>query len=375
MPLLGPIFKFILGGSTRHSYKVSTAIEEQHPTLNDMRPKMKEAQRWAAPAAHHFPQRYKGQRGTPEHHPITDFEHALPGNERGSLWDLLFHGRNRGFRVRFKTGVSQTGGQTVFTVRREVPRNFVQACCDQLVGLFREMMNAVCYLCRLCSNQKEVGASDQVEVLDANGQVLGRVRSSLQLGRCESFLRTRFNKKALPLYDILDAQGEILYTLTVPIRQYKFMGFCCAAFEDYDFISILPGPRKEGRFGGLEEPEKFGWILPLETRVMGFMRRCIGSMESCLKVLNVCTFGKAEECATICNVCLACVNCCRTCPMDNITQVPHPGLDHLRCTFPCSHGMSATRMRLPPGGVSPRDRMLLTAAVLQIDMEGSFLTL
>lgn len=45
-------------------------------------------------------------------------------------------------------------------------------------------------------------------------------------------------------------------------------------------------------------------------------------------------------------------------------EVPHPGLDHLRCTYPCSHGMNAQRIRLPPGKVSA-----------QIDMDNVYMTL
>jgi hypothetical protein len=37
--------------------------------------------------------------------------------------------------------------------------------------------------------------------------------------------------------------------------------------------------------------------------------------------------------------------------------------------------MAAQRIRLPPGEVSPRDRMLITAAAIQIDMDNVYLTL
>jgi hypothetical protein len=264
-PLIGPLLKFAMCGSTRHSYKVATAIEEDHPTLKEQRPTLKEGDLWAAPTNHFFPQRFKGHRGTPENLPITDFENAMPGNERGALWDLLFHGSERGFRLRFKTGISKTGGQTVFTVKRTPPQAFCKALCEQLYGLVTRPIKPFTVCCPCCCGTKELESSDEVEVFDSSGNIVGRVRKSTQIGKWEALFRNRFNKKAYPIYDVLGPDGEIIYTLLVPIRQYTFLGCCCTAYEDLDFISIVPGTRDTtGRFGGADAPEMLGWMLRLD---------------------------------------------------------------------------------------------------------------
>ena len=54
-----------------------------------------------------------------------------------------------------------------------------------------------------------------------NKTVLGSVRASEQMSCWETFCETRFNKRAKPMYDILDTDGTIIYTVYVPIRRYK----------------------------------------------------------------------------------------------------------------------------------------------------------
>ena len=53
----------------------------------------------------------------------------------------------------------------------------------------------------------------------------------------------------------------------------------------------------------------------------------------------------------------------RTCPIDDISQVPHPGTADLRCTTPCSHGMEAQRIKCPAGANDDDKKLLIGAAV------------
>lgn len=121
-PPMGPILKCITGNMTRHAYKISGLTE--HPALEDYwhpKPACYEGKGTIiSPPIEDgipFPFVEHGQRGTPEHHPFTDFDNALVGNERGDPCDLFFRNEARSFNITFKTGSrTQREGRNVFKV-------------------------------------------------------------------------------------------------------------------------------------------------------------------------------------------------------------------------------------------------------------------
>lgn len=70
----------------------------------------------------------------------------------------------------------------------------------------------------------------------------------------------------------------------------------------------------------------------------------------------------------------ACMALLRTCPINDLTQVPHPGKADLRFTTPCSHGLTAQRIRFPAGATED-DKKLLLATGVALSMNGYFFSL
>lgn len=192
---------------------------------------------------------------------------------------------------------------------------------------------------------------------------------------CTKLFRNRFNKTAKPVYDILDTAGNIIYTIFVPITKYKFMFCCCDAYADEDYLTICPGPLDEAtdRYRGTDNRDITGWMVALTPKYAKIVDACL----SRCKLIALC-FTLLSCGSTVCTDAMkmvdSFVSLLRTCPIDHLSQVPHPGRENLRCTTPCSHGMSAMRTAFP-AGATERDRKLLIAAGIQIDMEFFFHTL
>lgn len=372
-PCVGALLKFVLGGTSRHSYKAAGAKVADHPPLETYFSNLGKEE---PPAdASIFPQRINGQRGTPEFYPITDFDHALTGNERGPYWDLILNGGARGFNVRFKTGMKSRGGESIFSVARKYKGTCFGTVCrgfsDYLVHTCKTNTK-VC--CPCCCGTKKPSSMNEVQVQDAHGSMVGHVRRSIQ--GPSTCCATRFSKIAKPAYDVLDDNNNILYTLLVPITKYQFCGCCCDAYADQDFVSIVPGPyNDETIYAGVEHPEKTGWILAMQPRFARMIDNCLARLGTCFKVCFVLTCGLIKPLSQLLKIINAGVTLLRSCPIDNVTQVPHPGTDNMRCALPCSHGMAAQRLRFPEECASESDRMLLIAAALQMDMDNFHLTL
>ena len=370
-PPLGPLLQVALGAVARHSYKL--AALDQHPALRDYwDPKPSCLQRTLCcvksldaplPQDQVFPFVEHGLRGTPEHVPITSFENALVANERGDPLDLLFRGEARSFRATFKTGNRRKdGGKSIFTVVRKAVNSLCSLICYCIAGMCIKTCAPCCSCC--CSNN-EAEAAESTQIYGADGVTyVGQVRQSKQTTFWERLFRTRFNKSAKPVYDILDATGNIIYTIVVPIRRYRFLYCLCDAYADDDCLAIVPGPRQEGRYLGaeMENYGAVGWIVQLTPYWKRFVDRFLAGLG---QMAFMCGLLKVAEKA---------ITLCQTCPVDNCTQVPNPGRHNLRCSTPCSHTLAAYRVCLPAGATEDHYR-LISAAVVQIDMENKFLAL
>jgi hypothetical protein len=180
--------------------------------------------------------------------------------------DNIFNVRKRNFRMKFKTGNTpkQEGASDLFTARRAKGLCSMKADINVLKGK---------------SNDK--------------GGMLGHVRNTTQVGWCEKVFRNRFNKKAQPLYDVVDSKGDIAYTVLLPVEEYKLFGCLCTVAKDMDYLAIVKGPRnEETRFGGAELKTS-GWVVPVEPRYAKTIEVCIAKANSCLSCVNYATFGGA----------------------------------------------------------------------------------
>lgn len=193
---------------TRHSYKIAGAADSQHPPLQDFyRPWLKCEK---PPDMFPFPQHVNGRRGTPEFAPFSDFPSAIVGNERGPWYEPPFLGNDRTFKIRFKTG---EGGATLFHVRRD--------------GVAYECLASVC-------NPALRAEPWNVDIYDDDGITkLGSIRPSTQWLRGERLFGqgaaqggkclTCFPYRSEPIYDIVDSQGRILFTV---LRPKIMKGWC-----------------------------------------------------------------------------------------------------------------------------------------------------
>lgn len=340
LPLVSAVLVFILGGSNRHAYKVSAAAK--HPKLRDYWNPMhgnlcQKAALVPSPTGDDmtpFPYTKVGVRGTPEHHPFSDFDNAIFANERGSLFDQIINGGSRGFRLRFKTGNKMnTGARDLFHIVRATP---------SIIYFVVDLLKLVlCFVCTLCSGSKgKTPAADGVQVESADrSKILGYVRKTTQLTRSDSFAN-RFNKRSKPVYDILDANENILYTVYIPIRPYRFgksipglMSFldqlgtsccCCSslvgllAYADMDYFAIVKGERPKDK---MDNDFKFcktfnrdvGWNVRLTPKNEQFIDTCLGRAKCVLKLCCVPD--------SFFNVLNAMATLFRTFPVDHWTQV------------------------------------------------------
>lgn len=390
LPLISAVLIFILGGSNRHAYKIAAA--QNHPPLRDYwNPQIEKRCQKPIPVpapngddVKPFPYTKSGVRGTPQHTPFTDFENAIFANERGSLFDQVINGGSRGFHLRFKTGnKTNAGARDLFHIERISPSIvFCMTECFKLIFCF------LCSFCGCSGSKGEATASDSVKVeSDDRSKVLGYVRKTKQLvkGCYGDAYANRFNKRAKPIYDIIDADENILYTVYVPIRGYVFgksiPGLSCflktvfgaeyTAYADMDYLAIVKGARptekedKEYRHCNTFKAD-VGWNIMLTPKNEKFIDTCLGSTKSCLKWLCIPD--------AIFDVISAMASLIRTIPIDNWTQVPHPGKNFLRGALPCTHGMSASRTFFPPG-IPMEHRALITAFTIKADIEKIHMTL
>ncbi|EGD75486.1 hypothetical protein PTSG_06560 [Salpingoeca rosetta] len=370
MDIVGPLLKAALGASSRISYKVTGAYEAMHPPLDTFWKKGKDTSlcslcgfnppckslRWPAdeaPEQFPFPWRVGGLRGTPEHRPFTDFENAIMANERGWWLGLVMHGNKRGFRLRFKTGKQANGGTSLFWVRRQGRSPL--ALCPVIGCLFND----------------NGAASRGLKVCAEDGKtIIGRVLPSKQGSACGSLFANRFTRRAQPLYDVVDANDAVLFTVHIPVEEYKFLG-CIKAYAQMKHLAIVRGPLPPGdRFGGATDPDS-GWIIPLEPKYAACIESCLSACDGVRRVFQCITFGVFELIERVFRLFEAFIGLIRTCPIDDWTQVPHPGRSELRMTTPCSHAMTASRTRFPKN-ITEEEHMLLIAAGIAVDMEDVF---
>lgn len=135
----------------------------------------------------------------------------------------------------FKTGLNRFGGESMFHVQR--------ASNNICLGLAKVLLG-----CATLGGASSVGNSNPIKVLQGvNKSPLGSVINSKQWSHCFPFVRNRFNAKAKPVYDVLNADGEIRFSIVVPVKQGKFLG-CITAFYEEDFLAIVPGPLTAERY-------------------------------------------------------------------------------------------------------------------------------
>jgi len=305
-------------------------------------------------------------RGTPVNDPFTDFENPIFANDRGGVIDLLANGRQRGFNLKFKSGNhEQPGAEVLFQMSRAT--NFCKVFCEA-IGCSRFA-------------PKDQGLS--VFGADKKAGKIGSVRHSKQASFCEKLFRNRFNKRAKPLYDVLDAEGSIAYTIMVPLdKGAPFLGLSCLpmSYGDEDFLAVVVGPRTEERFGGAER-EGTGWAVALQPRYAKTIDNCLNKLRRTLGLCNKLTCGALSTCMEAMTIIDKFCVFFKTLPVDNVTQVPHPGRGRLRCTFPCTRALTATRVCMPKaaGDTESGDKKahcaLVTAAIILMDLEGVMETL
>ncbi len=61
----------------------------------------------------------------------------------------------------------------------------------------------------------------------------------------------------------------------------------------------------------------------------------------------------------------------RACPIDDFSQVPYPGRQGVKGNVPCTHGLSAVRLKLPKH-IPDDHKKIVTAAAMLIDQRGWF---
>jgi len=124
---------------------------------------------------------------------------------------------------------------------------------------------------------------------------------------------------------------------------------------------------------GAEHPG-VGWFIELRPKNEHFIDDCYESARKCFKIMAFLTLGATFLLQQLLKILEACLALLRTCPIDDLTQVPHPGKADLRMTTPCSHGLTAQRIRFPDG-ITEDDKKLIMAAGVTISMNSYFLSL
>lgn len=378
-PVLGGLLLTMLGGNSRIGYKIGGATEA--PPLSDywhpLQPGQgcKNGEPYKKESEADFPWVEHGVRGTPENTPFTDFSNAIFANERGNDADLCMNAGARGMRMRFKTGNSnQANAQTLFEIRREPPFTLCGAIWFITVGVFCWALGKICPCCGC--GAEPVEAKDSFEVYGSDRKTrLGFVQQTKQLKTCELLFRNRFKKAALPVYDICDTEGTVVYTAMIPIKEYKFLGMC-QAWSDEKHMVFIKGKRDmEDIYSGSNEPN-LGWMVRLDPYHAKTIDHCLARCSGCMSCLSNITCGMIGIFMQAAKIFDKFIVFMRTCPIDNLTQVPNPGSAHLRKSndLPCTHALRASRMKFPEG-VSDQDRILLIALMIQADAECRLLTL
>lgn len=372
-PFIGDILNLILGRSSRPSFKFCGARKDDHPGLEDFwKPTPKACPCFGKPemAEDIGPQHVGKMRATPEFKPFTDFDNFIVANERtdrimpggegkpNDCWALVDQAlffSSRGWRLRFKT---EKGGETLFNITRRGPPLTFYACF---------LVTSVCSLMsgRGDSDAMTCGSpEDGCTVRDAdNKTILGYIRP-IKHGFCSvhGFFRNRFWKQPKPYYAVMDAQSNTLYEIILPIKKSIFLG--CAMWFDEDYFSIVSVARKD-EWCTLENeyqiPEAEGWIIAMRPLFQDKIDKCLSR---CAQLKKCC----GPTCEIIVNLFTSFIQLLRTCPIDNVTQVPNPGTKDLRAATPCTHTLSAIRAKLPEG-CPEADRILIKGALIWVETE------
>lgn len=106
----------------------------------------------------------------------------------------------------------------------------------------------MCLGCLTVGTVAKVGNSHAIEVRQGVDQSpLGSIVNSKQWTKRLPFSRNRFNAKAKPVYDVLNAAGVIRFSVVVPVKPGKFLG-CLSAFYEDDYLAIVPGALTKERY-------------------------------------------------------------------------------------------------------------------------------
>lgn len=128
---------------------------------------------------------------------------------------------------------------------------------------------------------------------DKKAGPIGSVRHSTQVGFFEKLCQNRFNKKPTPVYDVLDVNGEIAYTVLVPMGAgAPFLGIPCfpTSYGDESYLAIVPGPRgkcatPQTRRAGADLPTA-GWVVPVYPRYANTIDNCLKKCHGCIGCLS-----------------------------------------------------------------------------------------
>lgn len=311
-----------------------------------------------------FPETIGALRGTPMHTTISNFDNTIYGNEHGEILDLAINGKERGFSVRMKTGNvhAVNPGEDLFTVSRE-PRTGRQTLLNMVLMFGCE--------------QFMQDSDKSAVVTSSSGQQLGKIQASIQKPPFwDRYFRTRFSARDFPLYDILGADGEIKYTVLVPVK--RFNPACLPpTYYDENFLLLVEGKMATPPAYGTqprpwqENYKNPGWVIPITPQHEKCLDNCMQKSKLCFTVATFLTLGMFAIIKAMGDCVQACMGLFRTCPVDNYTQVPWPGdRKDLHNTFPCTHCLSSTRIAVPPkASVTRGDRMLFMALSMRIDMD------
>lgn len=418
LPYLGTCIKFSCCAMTRNNYQFTGAKASAHPPLEKVWRREQQVEctdeciylcatcqffslccfkcccagkkiEEAPTGRYPFPDKVGVARGTPMHNGITNFDDVVFGNERGTVCDIALNGANRGFSMRVKTGNKsqpdgRNGGQDLFVVARESFLNLAKNCfrCVGMCGIMAAKVGCgiTDYSAKDCPGglcDEEPSANDMVVTDPVTGNVIGKVRGSDQkpVG-CARYFRNRCSARDFPIYDILDEKENTRFTLMTPV---KFTKSFCTSYYDEDFFVIVPGKLKDAPL--TEQPTPWfdnysnaGWIVSLSPKHETTCQSCVGATKGRFAKCCVCTCGMSLMWKYFVQAAEICFPFCKTCPCDNITQVPHPkGKKDMRCTFPTTHCLSATRTRYPQSGngfeITDQDRYLLAALNIRMDFD------
>lgn len=409
-PFIGDILMAIMGKASRNSYKMAGATADMHPPIADF---------WDAPKGDGFcgtlcdfcvkccscqccgcrccqtedveaptepsPLMFGERRGTPEFTPFCNFSKTIMANERTDrktsngepdekcgLIEQIFFFASRGFRLRFKT---EKGGADCFNIHRQGPSNLWIA-----FGLFLKLYAYICGKkeSKMANDEKPClrGPQTGCDILgDDDSTLIGSIEET-ENSFCgpHGFCRNRFNKQPKPIYDVLDAEGEIRFQIMIPVYKDSWL-MCFEAWWDEEYLAIVR-PEEAEALNKEDEwamPKTTGWVVQMRPKFYDTIQQAMKDMKACKKCIGRLTCGMISGLLDFTmKIILAFVACLRTLPIDDCTQVPNPGTKDLRAASPCSHTISAMRARMPDN-CTETERLLLKGALVWLSHDDTLM--